>query len=610
MTASVVLRRIGFDAALQTFTVSPGSRVRLDVSLCPSVVQLASVATTSAAPATSIANNQEAGVDEGDIVKQLGDHLLILRRGRLYSIKMRENSLRVADVRDAFGAGINPENTWYDELLVWRDRVVVIGYSYERGGTELGVFLMRPSGRLRHLDTYQLRSNDYYSARNYASRLVGQRLVFYAPLSLHSSEPPALRQLLPALRRWHVRGHSGVFERTATAPRVFSTTGRDAPLSVTALHSVTTCDLDTLPLKCESTVVAGSHQEAFYASPRAVYLWTAGYHDRRPGLTRAELQTVPAQLIRIPYDGSAPTTIGVHGSPIDQFSFMERQDSLFTIVRTDASYDTPDALGTTSLSLLRLPLRALGGGNDTVPSTMYQRLAPPAPSRRAVAGNEIVFSDELQARFVGDFLLYGVGNGWGRPQAQPQWMHVVALGTGHTTSIRVSHSIDRIEPVGDRALIAGSDSSGLHLTLLRLDSAPMRLHTSRIPAASQGEMRSHGFFYRPDASMRNTGVFGIPLREPAKPGYEHLFSESVSMQYVRTTRDSLALSSVVRGLPASAKDDECRASCVDWYGNSRPIFVNSGVLTLLGHELIQSKEMRDGLREVSRVRLTPDARSR
>lgn len=41
---------------------------------------------TSAAPSPSITNNQTRGVDEGDIVKQIGNYLLVLQDGRIFAI--------------------------------------------------------------------------------------------------------------------------------------------------------------------------------------------------------------------------------------------------------------------------------------------------------------------------------------------------------------------------------------------------------------------------------------------------------------------------------------------------------------------------------------------
>jgi hypothetical protein len=85
-------------------------------------------------------------------------------------------------VKAAFGPEIDPRYTWYDEMLVSDDTVAVIGYSYERGGTEVSLFNINRVGNLSYRSTYHLRSNDYYSSRNYASRLIGSKLIFYTPL--------------------------------------------------------------------------------------------------------------------------------------------------------------------------------------------------------------------------------------------------------------------------------------------------------------------------------------------------------------------------------------------------------------------------------------------
>jgi hypothetical protein len=35
--------------------------------------------------------------------------------------------------------------------------------------------------------------------------------------------------------------------------------------------------------------------------------------------------------------------------------------------------------------------------------------------------------------------------------------------------------------------------------------------------------------------------------------------------------------------------DHCKASCVDWYGNARPIFLGERVLALMGYELVEGR---------------------
>lgn len=139
----------------------------------------------------SVTNNQHAGVDEGGIVKVHGEHLVILRRGRLFTVRIGDNSLRPVDAANAYAPGVNPSNDWYDEMLVSGNTIAVIGYSYGRGGTEINLFDIDPAGSIDYRSTYHLRSNDYYSSRNYASRLIGDKLVFYTPQYMNYYGDPA-----------------------------------------------------------------------------------------------------------------------------------------------------------------------------------------------------------------------------------------------------------------------------------------------------------------------------------------------------------------------------------------------------------------------------------
>ena len=115
---------------------------------------MAETVTVAAAAAPGIANVQHAGVDEGDIVKLAGRYLVVLRRGRLFTIDVAPGALQPVSAVDAFGPDVDPEETWYDEMLVSSRRVVVIGYSYQRGGTELGLFDLASDGTLRYRATY------------------------------------------------------------------------------------------------------------------------------------------------------------------------------------------------------------------------------------------------------------------------------------------------------------------------------------------------------------------------------------------------------------------------------------------------------------------------
>src|SRR5690348_6627384 len=110
--------------------------------------------TGSRASSDKITNTQESDVDEGGIVKKRGDLLVILRRGRLFTVSIAGGQMRTVDHINAFPPGITGGGDWYDEMLISGDRVIVIGYSYARGGTEVNRFRLSPDGHLRFEDAY------------------------------------------------------------------------------------------------------------------------------------------------------------------------------------------------------------------------------------------------------------------------------------------------------------------------------------------------------------------------------------------------------------------------------------------------------------------------
>ena len=267
----------------------------------------------------SVTNTQHAGVDEGGIVKVHGDHLVILRRGRLFTVRVGDDSLKPVAALDAFAPGINPSNDWYDEMLVSGDTVVVIGYSYGRGGTEINLFDIDVEGSLDYRSTYHLRSNDYYSSRNYASRLIGSKLIFYTPQYLGYNGEPMER--FPAVRRWHKGATEKEFQqRRRTDPRL---SGRKAGRLT----------LRTCPAHCDGLRSRGwrvlvfgecrvrcSGTRVLCFSPTSVYVWTTDWSYGGGSRNRTRC------CISMPLDASAPSAVGVQGSPVDQFSFLESDD--------------------------------------------------------------------------------------------------------------------------------------------------------------------------------------------------------------------------------------------------------------------------------------------
>ena len=62
--------------------------------------------------------------------------MLVLRRGRLFTVSVAGGAMQPIDSIDAYPPGVDARDDWYDEMLIADDRVVVIGYSYRRGGNQ------------------------------------------------------------------------------------------------------------------------------------------------------------------------------------------------------------------------------------------------------------------------------------------------------------------------------------------------------------------------------------------------------------------------------------------------------------------------------------------
>ena len=540
---------------------------------------------------TGITNVQEAGVDEGGIVKSRGDLLVILRRGRLFTVSTAGGGLRAVDSIEAYPPGVDPSEDWYDEMLLAEDRVVVIGFSYGRGGTEVNRFRIDSEGRLSFEDSHHIRANDYYSSRNYASRLIGSRLVLYTPLAVNWDGDPLAS--LPGVRAWQGNAQAP-FKRIAAAEDIHVPPAlRRRGASVDTVHSLISCDLLAPELACSATGVLGPWSRSFYVSPRAVYLWLSDpweYDERRSG--------GPAWVYRLPLDGSAPGAVRARGQPVDQFSFREDAGDgvLNVLVRSEGEGDAMWApeRPAGSVALARIPLGAFGDGARELPKDRYRSLPTPEGNGYAV-----------QNRFVGDWLLYGLGRNWESPGGDAGVVTAAPVRGGAAVTLRLPHSIDRIEALGPDALVAGGSGADLMLTSVELGAAPRVGDRHVRPNASEAETRSHAFFFKPDAPGSASGLMGLPVSRSARAAAGQLVENSAAVVFLRRAERAFSPLGELEARPFRRSDDGCRASCMDWYGNARPIFMGQRVFALMGYELVEGT-VRDGaVREVERVDFRP-----
>jgi hypothetical protein len=364
-----------------------------------------------------------------------------------------------------------------------------------------------------------------------------------------------------------------VVSTPAAAVRVYRPAGHVTSQNL-RLHALTTCDLAGDTPRCQSTALLAGGDRPFHVTETAVYLWATqpvSWEDYAPGRS---------VLYRIPLDGSAPTALRVAGKPVDESSFLESGGYLHVLLRMD-----PKAGAWPRLALLRVPVSALGAGRDSAAAAHYRDLTT-------------LWSGAYH-RFVGDWLVYAIPDS---PVGGSSTVHAVRLAGGGDSQVAVlPYRVDRVETMGSDAAVLGKHERDLRLDVVRLGPTAATLAESldlgaRIPRP--------GFDYRPDGE--GTGVLGLPLYGPNRPGYERLELGSASILFLRSQDHRLSeMGELASGEPTG--NDGCEISCRLWYGNARTLFLRGRVLALLGYELVEGREEDGRIRELRRVGFAPTA---
>ena len=533
----------------------------------------------------SITNNQELGVDEGGIVKNIGEHLVVLHKGRLSVVSTAENQVKETDSLNVARVPDLQKNVWYDELLVNGDHIYVIGYRYHAGGapgqitndpckkdyigaTEVNSYLLK-EGKIERLHTRFIESADYYSGENYASRMVDGRLVFYMPhpaFNFCDGNQQAVVQMPQELNFDLQTGFSPIKPLLA---------GTDVYKNIdqiersAMLHTVVNCGLPADgTLDCKAKAVLGDYSRDKYVTKDFVYLATA-----------SKIYALGLKDLFVRAHASA-------GTPVNQFSFRESNGTLSVITEDYGSADpSTQSASSCTVKLLKLPLAYFdaAGAQDISQSTTVLH-----------QGQHCSVS---QNRFVGRYALLAR---YGETGDQQELM-AVDTGNGVKRMQSVAGYVGRIEVLSDEEAfmtIRRNDGS-LEVADLRLDLPELKITGLRMGRSAEGESRSHGFFQKSLAD--GSHLVGLPvltLKADPAAWWGHGLS---NVAFIRINGDD---SIKLVGTVESGKDTSvCQSSCVDWYGNTRPIFLKDRLFALMGHELAEVKLSGETLAPAGRVQM-------
>lgn len=511
-----------------------------------------------------ITNNQEQGVDEGDIVKKLGDRLFVLRRGRLHVVELVVDGrpdLQLADTLVVATDIEDDQTTWYDELLAVDGMLILLGFNWDEEVAELSLFDLQADGRLTHRLRYWIRVEDYFSGSNYGARIEGDHLLISLSSDLDLDRWPS----------WSRRD-----EGPADWLPLIELANVHLPLAVVeepALHIVLRCPLHEVAsgqLRCLAMGVIGSSRSEFYASPNAAYLSIAEWDEqaqRDPRFNKwrvhwdnalRDLWALSYTLVyRVPFDKDvAPGVIRVDGTTGNQFSFMERDEALHLTTES----------------------QAVDGGRELTLWRAHRNAFDARGENRAEEIARFTVSDAHRTiRFTQDAVWVGAHGLSLRESNDPRSLPPLLrqpLSGASIQEIPITHAVDMIEPLPQAVLTSGLDTAGRWQLSLVTDADETRSVAERlqIDGLVPSESRSHAF----NASqIYDRWVFGMPV-----------VGAEIESPWKATS--DLALFDLARGrLEAPTRVDmqqnvDCEDHCHDWYGNARVFFIDDRAFALSG----------------------------
>ncbi len=583
----------------------PGSAQSAENSVV--VTAQARTSDASSSEPSSITNVQTQGVDEGGIVKQIGRYLVVLQDGRLFVVNTRPDDaagLTLASRTNVYrSAG---QDTWYDELLTSGNRILVAGYSYAEQASEITVLTINDAGQLQREATYYISSNDYYDIENYATRLVNGNLVIYTPLDV-SNVNPRRAMRWPVVRRWLRDGDRRAV--TTEGRSLFDGNDIYRPAQRTLnpmVHSVSVCPLGDLSagdeLDCRTTAFVGGADREFFVSTTDIFLWvTPTQYDpvlardcTVPGATSA---SIDAMIYQAPLNGDTPRALAARGRPENQLALDATSEEFRALVNWNVG---PCAGGDRQVRYFHAPLSTF----RTAPMEASPNRYVQAPSPNA---------SSYEVRYTNSHVVYGGRTGWSSypPEANATLPNspVIALPLANpsaATIVQAPHNIIRLERAGNNAILSGYRTDrGLSISVLDLDGTPRIVNTTVLDGRYESEGRSHAFNALVGAD--DSGVMGLPTVTRTWEGGRWWFRSQASDISFLTLSSAGRLGWAGQLMARQNAQDpsySCEVSCVDWYGNTRALFIGSRVFGLSGTELIEGALTNGRIRETRRLNLS------
>jgi hypothetical protein len=373
------------------------------------------------------------------------------------------------------------------------------------------------------------------------------------------------------------------------------------------VHSVSVCplggDLSGDELECRTTAFVGTGQREFFVSTQDIYLWTTPYAyegaSSQGGCENPANRTLAATIFQVPLNGASPRAIHARGAPINQLALDASPQEFRALLTMNSGPCNNSQQAETAY--FRVPFSVF----STTPALAPERSYTETPSPGSMT---------YEIRYTQNHVVYGARNSYGSapPQEgrQVQGGRVVAVPLArpaNATVVTAPHNIIRVERAGGDVILTGyRTDAGLSVSLLDLSARTPRIAQTRLlENRYESEGRSHAF----NALVREegNGIMGLPTVTRVKQGTRwHWRSEASDVSFLTVNAQNQLGDAGSLDARPNARDPsyQCEVSCVDWYGNTRALFIGNRVFALSATELIEGALENGRVAERQRLNLS------
>lgn len=548
-----------------------------------------------------ITNNQEAGVDEGGIVKKMGSLLLVLRQGVLHVIDTGAPGRERFELLHSHQvvADDSRDDLFYDEILTFSGGAILLGFNYVEGAAELFVFRLDAEGGLEPRGRWQLAVDDYFSGNDSGARIRDGELV----LSLSFPAESLLKD------KWPFAARVGTDGKRIEATRVDLLAPDDLQVldglgAYPQVYAFLRCGLDGLlqqHLACQRTAAVANVDASTYVAADGIYLadyrWTqqawrrANFDPWMARWTQPKPGDYASRVLRLPQNrAEAPAVVATTGLPNGRFGFKETADGLYLI------------------------------GSERISEDAQRNLLQYIPFSRFRARTSSLAPAEIRASIEGEiaFLRFDQTSAWLAMQETldedseddehlpgTRQLHRLPLDGSPIQHLPLPAPVERIELLAEHVLLMGSiyrdgEPQDMRTVLVRRDNAAVGTPGQWPGMAADLSSRSQNF----NAARLDDGteLAGLPVFAPDPPEGSRYYREDLveDLLVFRREGDTLQLAARVdmQHLPS-----ECELDCYGWYGSARFFAFGERLFTLSGELLKELRFDRGQLRETGRLQL-------